>query len=60
MKKWIKVSRGPNGPRMVTVTLVDGNLTARNTVKAFGTLAAAVKEAETEAEAWLDALRRLQ
>lgn len=59
VKEWIKVSRGPNGPAMVTVTLVDGNLTTKSTVKMLGDLKASVTEARAQANAWLDELREI-
>ena len=59
MKKWIKVSRGPNGPALATVTLVEGNLTSKYTSKVNGNLKGAVTEATRQAQDWLDQLKEI-
>lgn len=60
MKRWIKVSRGPNGPALVTVTLVEDNITSKWTAKVNGNLKAATLEANEQALAWLDQLKAVE
>ena len=51
VKEWVKAAKPVNGPTVVTVTLVDGNLTAKWSVKAYGNIKAGVAEARTKADA---------
>lgn len=56
MKEWIKVVRFINGPTVVTVTLVEGNLTAKASVKAYK-IKVAVQEARDQASEFLREMR---
>ena len=57
MKEWVKVAKPVNGPAVVTVSLVDGNLSARWSVKAFNRIKDGVVEARAGATAALEQLR---
>ena len=57
-KEWVKVSHSANGVTVVTVTLVEGNLSARWSVKSFTSgIKAGVEEARTRAHQALTDLR---
>lgn len=59
IKEWVKVNRPVKGPAIVTVTLLEGNATAKCSVKAYGlkdSIKNAVKEARTLALADLKEL----
>jgi hypothetical protein len=58
VKEWVKAARPANGPMVVTVTLVDGNLTAKVAVKAYGNIQQGVREARSAALAALEELRQ--
>jgi hypothetical protein len=57
VKEWSRVSKPASGPAVVTVTLVDGNLSARWSTKAYGQIKAAVIEARREAAQAITELR---
>lgn len=56
-KEWVRVARPANGPTIVTVTLVEDNLTAKWSVKAYGNIRTSVGEARTSATAALAELK---
>lgn len=56
-KEWVKASRSANGQTIVSVTLQEGNLTSRWSVKAYGKIKEAVLEARSYAGSNLDQLR---
>lgn len=57
VKEWVRFSRGHNGQTVVTVTLQEGNLTAKWSTRAFGKIRDGVKEARSQASRALTELR---
>jgi hypothetical protein len=57
VKEWVKVVRPVNGPAVVTVTLVEGNLSARWSTKAFARIGDGVRDARARAQGALAELR---
>jgi hypothetical protein len=57
VKEWVRASKPANGPTVVTVTLQDGHLTAKWSVKAYDNIKAGVAEARRNAHKILDELR---
>lgn len=61
MKKWTKVSRSAAGVTVVTVTLVDGNLSARWSVRtAIGGVKDGMRTATSYAKRALEELREAE
>lgn len=57
VKEWVKLARGHNGQKVVTVTLQDHNITVKYATRAFTTIKGGVVEARTSAHKALDELR---
>lgn len=57
VKEWVKAAKPAHGPTVVTVTLVDGNLTAKWSVKSYSNIQAGVREARSAAQKALAELR---
>lgn len=57
VKEWVKAAKPANGPTVVTVTLVDGNLTSKVAVKSYSNIKAGVEQARSEAHKALQQLR---
>jgi hypothetical protein len=57
VKEWVKFARGANGKRVVTVSVQEGNLSARWSTVAYTTIKAGVADARKEALAALAELK---
>jgi hypothetical protein len=57
VKEWVRAAKPASGPTVVTVTLQDGNLTAKWSVKAYDNIKGGVTEARAYAHKALAELR---
>lgn len=57
VKEWVRLSRGHNGQKVVTVTLQDNNITVKYATRAFTSVKSGVVEARREGHKALDELR---
>lgn len=57
VKEWVRAAKPAAGPTVVTVTLQDGNLTAKWSTKAYDNIKAGVTDARTNAHKVLEQLR---
>lgn len=57
VREWVRADHSTTGPTTVTVTLYDGHITARWTVKAYNRVTDAVIEARTHATKTLNEMK---